>query len=70
MLLAKFNSPPLFALALALVFFLRRGPNAGARLRGFRWATHRRNGRSHRLPDGLERLFLPRLQWSHSPIRW
>jgi hypothetical protein len=37
MLLAKFNSPPLVALALALVFFLRRGPG-GDRLRGFRWA--------------------------------
>ena len=36
MLLAKFNSPPLFALALGMVFFLRRG-EAGARLRGFRW---------------------------------
>jgi hypothetical protein len=37
MLLAKFNSPPLVALTLALVFFLRRGPN-GERLHGFRWA--------------------------------
>ena len=37
MLLAKFNSPPLVALTLALVFFLRRGPN-GKRLHGFRWA--------------------------------
>ncbi|MGA3373842.1 MAG: hypothetical protein ABSC48_19030 [Terracidiphilus sp.] len=36
MLLAKFNSPPLFALALGMVFFLRRG-EGGERLRGFRW---------------------------------
>ena len=36
MLLAKFNSPPLFALALGMVFFLPRGENEGRR-RGFRW---------------------------------
>jgi hypothetical protein len=36
LLLAKFNSPPLLLLALALVFFLRRN-EAGERLRGFRW---------------------------------
>jgi hypothetical protein len=36
MLLAKFNSPPLFALALGLVFF-HRPREVGERLRGFRW---------------------------------
>ncbi|MGA3082284.1 MAG: glycosyltransferase family 39 protein [Terracidiphilus sp.] len=36
MLLAKFNSPPLFALALGMVFFLRTEA-IPSRLRGFRW---------------------------------
>jgi hypothetical protein len=35
LLLAKFNSPPLLALTLGMVFFLRRGE--GTRLRGFGW---------------------------------